>query len=180
MDDYQHIVCLKLPQLKDLDAGDVSELKRLRERLSCKLFDWFMKTLLPDKIVPTLKLKDTNGWISSDNQCVDTVQKHFGPVKLYPHCHSTHSQNFQLTDFHQIRAGVESCLEAKTKDLNVSHVTCSNRSSQKWNHQGANKPIKSFLNQVYCLGYSNDDVILVHCDEKSQKQLWSFKEYIVN
>ena len=33
---------------RDIDAGDLSEQKALREKLQCKSFNWFMKEILFD------------------------------------------------------------------------------------------------------------------------------------
>ena len=101
LDDYKNIVYLRHPELKTLEAGNITDRVNLRHRLNCSSFDWYMKNVHPDKHVPTLKVKAMNGLMTAHNSCVDTMQIDFGPGKIYPYCHYTNSQNYQLTEFDQ-------------------------------------------------------------------------------
>ena len=177
MDKYIDIVYIKNPSLKELDAGDVSERKALRNRLKCKSFDWYMKIVHYDKHIPTLVLKAANGLISSNGKCVDTMQKDHGPVKLYHDCHFTNSQDFQVTAVGEIRVSMDLCLSVDITQVSTYLVSCSGGPSEKWIHV-QNQVIKPQQNENLCLSYNDDDVILVNCDPNDAKQLWSFREYI--
>ena len=136
LDDFKDIVYLRHPELRDLDAGDVSDRIALRKRLNCHSFEWYMLNVVPDKYIPSARIKAGDGLINSENQCVDTMQKKTGPAKLYNSCHYTGSQNFQLTSADQVRNGVDTCLEASEQDLRVVLVPCSDQTIQKWTHRG--------------------------------------------
>lgn len=55
MDEYAEYIYKRRPQYRDLDPGDLSVGREIRERLKCKPFKWFMETIafdLPLKYPP--------------------------------------------------------------------------------------------------------------------------------
>ena len=47
----KEMVCFLL-ELKNVDAGDVSERLALRERLQCKDFRWYLQNIYPESSMP--------------------------------------------------------------------------------------------------------------------------------
>lgn len=55
MDEYAEYLYKRRPHYKDIDPGDLTKQKAIREKLKCKPFKWFMETVafdLPLKYPP--------------------------------------------------------------------------------------------------------------------------------
>jgi len=55
MDEYKEYLYKRRPQYRNIDVGDISKQKELREKLHCKSFKWFMENIafdLPKKYPP--------------------------------------------------------------------------------------------------------------------------------
>lgn len=50
MDEYKEYLYKRLPPIRNIDAGDLTEQKMLRERLHCKSFKWFMEEVAFDQL----------------------------------------------------------------------------------------------------------------------------------
>ncbi|KRZ32377.1 putative polypeptide N-acetylgalactosaminyltransferase 10 [Trichinella pseudospiralis] len=49
MDEYKEYLYLRLPRLRNVDPGDLTKQREVRQRLKCNGFDWFMKNVMFDQ-----------------------------------------------------------------------------------------------------------------------------------
>jgi polypeptide N-acetylgalactosaminyltransferase len=55
MDEYKEYILLRRPHYRNIDPGDLTNQKAIREKLQCKSFKWFMTEVafdLPNKYPP--------------------------------------------------------------------------------------------------------------------------------
>ncbi|KAH7967343.1 hypothetical protein HPB49_024182 [Dermacentor silvarum] len=52
MDDYRYIFYERKPVFNELDAGDLTERKKLREDLNCHNFRWYLEHIFPGEVPP--------------------------------------------------------------------------------------------------------------------------------
>ncbi|CAF4311465.1 unnamed protein product [Rotaria sp. Silwood2] len=52
LDKYKDFIYTIMPELKNVDAGDVSDRLALRERLKCKDFRWYLQNIYPESSMP--------------------------------------------------------------------------------------------------------------------------------
>ena len=76
MDDYINTFFLNRPDLKfHPDIGDIIHRVSLRKKPGCKIFDWYLENIYPEKFVPTKNVK-SYGKVHSlnSNLCLDDLQ----------------------------------------------------------------------------------------------------------
>ena len=54
MDEYKELYYNKKPQARNMEYGDISARVKLRERLGCKSFRWYIENVYPDVQMPEL------------------------------------------------------------------------------------------------------------------------------
>ncbi|XP_041356913.1 polypeptide N-acetylgalactosaminyltransferase 5-like [Gigantopelta aegis] len=92
MDEYRQYV-YELYNYKLGDFGDVSERKKMRQRLGCHSFDWFMKTVVPHKYVPrdVVGVGEIRSAAYTDALCIDSMGRN--TLHLL-RCHGTGQTQF--------------------------------------------------------------------------------------
>lgn len=134
MDDYKRHFYIRNPPAKHEDYGDVSDRKRLRERLDCKSFKWYLDNIYPDLHVP----EDRPGFYGSlhnkgyTSYCLDYAPPPSNPtggkVAMYG-CHGQGgNQFFEYTSRNEVRFNSEKemCMSAMQSDDGITMVDCTN------------------------------------------------------
>ncbi|VEL21479.1 unnamed protein product [Protopolystoma xenopodis] len=110
MDEYKEYIYDRRPHYRDIDPGDLSQQKALRQRLKCKSFDWFMKTVAFDLIkrYPMIEpIPAAKGLIRSfinSTLCIDGgALKAMESVNLKPCSPNAPNQNFVVSWYDEIR-----------------------------------------------------------------------------
>ena len=88
MDSYKEHYYAKRPDIKKRQFGDISERLAIRERLKCKTFEWYLKTVYPELPLPNENLL-YGGAVRNPhtNMCLDTFgRRDGGEVGVYV-CH---------------------------------------------------------------------------------------------
>jgi polypeptide N-acetylgalactosaminyltransferase len=146
MDEYKEIIYNRNPQrYSNVDPGDLTKQKAIREKLQCKSFKWFLENVamdLTEKYPPYPPPSYASGAIQSvakPSDCVDLLGS--GPMGLYP-CgkdkkEPQDSQFFLLSWQRDIRQhNDEICWEAhKGNNADLFRVGChGNQGSQLWKY----------------------------------------------
>ncbi|XP_010220515.1 PREDICTED: polypeptide N-acetylgalactosaminyltransferase 6 [Tinamus guttatus] len=104
MDDYKEIFYRRNQQASQMARektyGDITERRRLREKLHCKNFTWYLETIYPEMFIPDLT-PTFYGAIKNEGtkSCLDVGENNHGgkPLIMYP-CHGMGgNQYFEYT-----------------------------------------------------------------------------------
>ncbi|XP_051805100.1 polypeptide N-acetylgalactosaminyltransferase 6-like [Acanthochromis polyacanthus] len=121
MDDYKKVYYRRNKNAAVMASehryGDISDRLKLRERLQCKNFTWYLNTIYPEIFIPDLT-PDKLGAIrnSGSNTCLDVGENNQGgkPMIMYQ-CHNMGgNQYFEYTSHKELRhnIGKQLCLHA--------------------------------------------------------------------
>ncbi|XP_049764207.1 polypeptide N-acetylgalactosaminyltransferase 35A [Schistocerca cancellata] len=88
MDEYKDYFLKVRPDARDISFGDISERQRLRQRLGCKSFKWYMDTVYPELGLPEdndarLKAKWAKGRVKQQQQQLAKFQPWHSRARNY-------------------------------------------------------------------------------------------------
>ncbi|XP_016160436.1 PREDICTED: polypeptide N-acetylgalactosaminyltransferase 6 [Ficedula albicollis] len=186
MDDYKEIFYRRNQQASQMARektfGDITERRRLRERLHCRNFTWYLQNVYPEMFVPDLT-PTFYGAIKNEGtkSCLDVGENNHGgkPLIMYP-CHGLGgNQYFEYTSQRELRhnIGKELCLRAGAGAAELGECQFRGKpgrvpASEEW-ELAQNRLIKSLASGL-CLTARGKHPALVPCDLTDPHQLWSF------
>uniref|UniRef100_A0AAG5D2C9 Polypeptide N-acetylgalactosaminyltransferase n=1 Tax=Anopheles atroparvus TaxID=41427 RepID=A0AAG5D2C9_ANOAO len=190
MDEYKQYIYDRDPdRYAKVDAGDLSKMKAIREKLQCKPFKWFLENVAPDilELYPPVEPEPyASGSIQSiadSTLCIDTMQRGRGkPVGLHA-CSSELAQpnnrnQYFVHSWHrdiQLKYG-EECLDVPESAPRspVTIFTCHlHQGNQFLQYDYKSQQIKRH-NVCIDSDTITKEVFLNPCDNKSITQRWKF------
>uniref|UniRef100_T1JB07 Polypeptide N-acetylgalactosaminyltransferase n=1 Tax=Strigamia maritima TaxID=126957 RepID=T1JB07_STRMM len=156
--------------------------EKLRERLKCKSFEWYLKNIYPELFVPGDAVASgevRNMADDSGAMCLDSParkQDLHKAVTLYP-CHRQGGNQFwMLSKEGEIRRD-EACLDYSGDDV-ILYPCHGSKGNQYWMYDPNSHTIKQGSSKK-CLEMGPDRVKLImsDCDLNNSRQRWSFQNY---
>jgi polypeptide N-acetylgalactosaminyltransferase len=164
--------------------GDLTRRKRLRKRLHCQTFDWYLKNVYPELFIPANAV--TSGDIRSHDHvyrdrhgypaCLDSIvgpNAYNQPVSVWP-CHGQGGNQFWLlSDIGEIRRD-DGCMDFAGKAV-VIYPCHGQRGNQEWQYllDGTLQHRSTRL----CLSLSSDgSALAMAACTGSENQLWTWKQ----
>ncbi|GLD46038.1 polypeptide N-acetylgalactosaminyltransferase 6-like protein [Lates japonicus] len=188
MDDYKKIYYRRNKNAAVMASehkyGDISDRLKLRERLQCKNFTWYLNTVYPEAFVPDLTPEKFGAIRNSGSQtCLDVGENNIGdkPMIMYQ-CHNMGgNQYFEYTSHKELRhnIGKQLCLHATPQPEPVKIQLCQLKGKgtilspqQEWVFTEEN--LLKNPSSGKCLQLKGDQIQMDYCNSADLYQHWTF------
>ncbi|XP_070176382.1 polypeptide N-acetylgalactosaminyltransferase 13-like isoform X2 [Littorina saxatilis] len=180
-DDHKKFVQDYFPEMKDADPGDLTERRKLKEKLKCKNFTWYLDNIWPELAVFG---RNSTAWgtirNAATNVCLDNHSFLFTYAEpLYAdQCHGTLcTQGFTLTKEGLLRSSLQ-CLVVKedSPGARVQLEDCIIGPKDKWTHPRPNENIRHERSGM-CLDLCGNQPCVKACTT-IVSQMWTFSSYL--
>lgn len=180
LDEYKEIYYERINH-KLGEYGDVSERKRLRERLKCHSFKWYLDNVFPDLFIPSKAIG--KGEIRNRGNpkfCVDhEVGRNVVNDAVIPYpCHLMGGNQFWLLSKEGEIRRDEYCIDYPGRGSVVTYECHGSKGNQLWEYNHESGRIYHPISRK-CLALSDDDkkLIMSACDKANDRQSWAFQHY---
>ena len=194
MDEYKEYLYKRNPErYAEVDPGDLSALKALRQRLQCKPFKWFLTHVAPDivekhpLVEPPAQAFGTVQSLAYPNYCLDTLNNHKNekPVGLF-YCAADKrrpqlNQNWRLGQFNSLILDESLCLDCyqPLPNAKVYLLACHYQGgNQFWAYDRDRQWISHRIQKAACLEAVDENGTLVVytnlCDPHNVQMKWIF------
>nr|XP_002128877.1 polypeptide N-acetylgalactosaminyltransferase 1 [Ciona intestinalis] len=179
MDSFKNFFYIITPGVLKQEYGDISERVRLREKLQCKSFKWYLENIYPDSQIPGEyyslgEIRNEEGGL-----CLDTMgRKENDKVGIF-NCHEMGgNQVWAYTGNQELRCD-DICLDASKVGGPIMMVKCHHmRGNQLWEYDEDTRLLKH-TNTHQCLDRPVDQSsqlpLLTDCDVTKRSQRWLLK-----
>ncbi|XP_013772480.1 putative polypeptide N-acetylgalactosaminyltransferase 10 [Limulus polyphemus] len=190
MDEYKEYLYKRRPHYRNLDPGNISKQRALRETLKCKPFKWFMENVAfdqPKKYPPVEPPDYAKGEIRNvgRNLCIDTrfrgQNERFNLEKcIKDNDNQGGEQQFVLTWHKDIRPAKRSvCFDVSSSETHAPVVLWSchgMQGNQLWKYDLNNQHLLHPITGN-CLDCDSErqELFMSPCDPTSQNQKWKFE-----
>ncbi|GJQ83951.1 hypothetical protein Trydic_g8689 [Trypoxylus dichotomus] len=190
MDEYAEFIYKRRPQYRDLDPGDLSVGREIRERLKCKTFKWFIETIafdLPLKYPPIEPDDFAFGEVrnlAAPELCVDSEFKQkdqtIGLQECMKESKQNGEQNFTLTWHKDIRPkGRTMCWDVSDygERAKVALYPCHGAKGNQYWRYDSDKQWLVHGGNPRCLDCDpgKKALFVSKCDPNSKTQRWRFE-----
>ncbi|BFZ24268.1 hypothetical protein BsWGS_27307 [Bradybaena similaris] len=189
MDEYADFIYRRRPHYRNLDAGDLTAQKAIREKLKCKSFKWFMQEVAFDlvKYYPPIEPPPlATGEIrnSASNLCIDTRFKGqsegFDLQKCVKDAGGGGEQQFEFTWHKDIRPKRRTVCFDVSRSLHKSPVILFNchgmRGNQRFKYNVATGQIYHPISGQCLDSDDTHQVFMNPCNLDSKTQKWIFEK----